>query len=229
MKVFKKPSFLNQPLFTMSILSGLLAAPSLAAAQDCNMIGRFGATVLLKAETSKADGSTQPILFCIRYGSPNIIETRQTDGKLLFRSRYEGQKALSTENFAINKTLEFVYSDVLGEPSNVRDGEVARFRLETLGAAIPLLSVEIAGQGKMARTVSGCPFDVVQLRRTNRQQSGAGSVLNIIYAPTLGWAIESKMESLPGQVSRSPQTQTTIIQSIGASEETDRICGNAAG
>lgn len=215
--------FVLQLVFCTFLASG--STP--AHAQNCDTVGQPGTTTLLKAVSTKSDSTSQELLFCIRYGNPNVIDTRQSDGKLLLRGRYLGQQVISMENMATNKTLDYSYSDVSGDVAHVGEADVVRYKLDTIGANIPSLTVEVAGQGRVSRSISGCQLDAVRLKRTNTPKTGRGMELNIVFAPRLGWVLESSSEVLPLTEPRSPPISKTVTKAIGTVEETARLCADS--
>ena len=195
-----------------TLFFALGSMPSLAA--DCPL-SKSDSLVLLRAKNGD-----RAMSFCIHRGAPpNLIETRDADGKLLLSSQYEGMKALLTLNLASGVRVSFNYQNVIGDPADVQVGQTVTYREEITGANAPPAQVEITGLSAGQRSVGACTFQTVRLRRVNRNPDGSGLELDIHYAPELGWPVESSGRSLNG----TPMPQT-VVYAIASPEEAAREC-----
>ena len=197
----------------LALLSMMFAAQG-ASAAECP-IQRTDNIVLLRAKSGE-----RQVSFCIHRGAPpNLIETRDADGKLMLSSQYDGMKALLTLNVSAGVKVAFDYQDVTGNPSHVGVGEKSTFRQITIGSHNPPAQVDMRGVSASKRTIDACTFDVIRLQRVNRNPDGSGMEFDIFYAPELGWPLESSGRLLTG----APASQM-VVQHIASAAEAQIEC-----
>jgi hypothetical protein len=190
-----------------------------ARADTCSMVD--DAIVLLHATT----GNGSRLSFCIKKGVPTVITTLDADSNPIVESRYEGMKALTAHNFKTGRDISYRYSNVRGDPRDVGVGQGASWVLEARGADVPPELVTVQAVEAVTRTVGDCRFEARVLHRSSRTLAGVGRDAVIVYAPALGWSLESRITMVPSQAVKA--SQTTIVDEIGSRAEAEQTCRRA--